>query len=74
VLCVSRCVFGDVEGTFVVKVYIPSKRARFGIKSFELCEAKSVYVRNYIIYTGHSICHLSCCNVSGGIIVLVKIS
>jgi hypothetical protein len=26
------------------KVYIPSKRARFGIKSFELCEAKSGYV------------------------------
>jgi hypothetical protein len=33
------------------KVYIPSKRARFGIKSFELCEAKSGYVRNFIIYT-----------------------
>jgi hypothetical protein len=34
------------------KVYIPSKRATFGIKSFELCEAKSGYVWNFIIYTG----------------------
>jgi hypothetical protein len=34
---------------------IPSKRARFGIKSFELCEAKSGYVWNFIIYTGQDI-------------------
>jgi hypothetical protein len=36
------------------KVYIPSKRARFGIKSFKLCEAKSGYVWNFIIYTGQA--------------------
>jgi hypothetical protein len=36
--CVSRWVFDDVEGIW----YIPSKHARFGIKSFELCEAKLV--------------------------------
>jgi hypothetical protein len=34
------------------KAYIPSKRARFRIKSFELCEAKSGYVWNFIIYVG----------------------
>jgi hypothetical protein len=33
-------------------LYFPSKRAGFGIKSFELCEAKSGYVWNFIIYTG----------------------
>jgi hypothetical protein len=34
------------------KVYIPSKRAIFGVESFELCEAKSGYVWNVIIYVG----------------------
>lgn len=32
--------------------YIPLKRARFGIKSYMLCESKSGYVYNTIIYTG----------------------
>jgi hypothetical protein len=40
------------KGRLLWKVYIPSKRARFGIKSFELCEAKSSYVWNFIIYIG----------------------
>jgi hypothetical protein len=34
------------------KVYIPSNRARFGIKSFDLCDAKSAYVWNFKIYVG----------------------
>jgi hypothetical protein len=40
------------QGRLSWKVYIPSKQARFGIKSFDLCEAKSGYVWNCIIYTG----------------------
>ena len=32
--------------------YIPSKRARFGIKFYLLCESKSDYVYDMIIYTG----------------------
>lgn len=32
--------------------YIPLKRAKFGIKIFMLCESKSGYVWNLIIYTG----------------------
>ena len=32
--------------------YIPLKRARFGIKYFMLCESKSGYVWDFIIYTG----------------------
>jgi hypothetical protein len=39
------------ESLMTWKVYIPSKRSRFGTKSFELCEAKSGYVWNFIIYT-----------------------
>jgi hypothetical protein len=44
-------VFEDVEGTFVVEA-IPSKCARFGIKSFELCEAIFGSVWNVILYNG----------------------
>jgi DNA-directed RNA polymerase subunit RPC12/RpoP len=40
------------ESLMMWKVYIPSKCARCGIKSFELCEAKSGYVWNFMIYTG----------------------
>jgi hypothetical protein len=34
------------------KVYILFKHARFGVESFELCEAKTTYVWNSVIYTG----------------------
>jgi hypothetical protein len=40
------------KGQFSWKVYIPSKRDKFGISLFELCEAKSCYVWNFIIYVG----------------------
>jgi hypothetical protein len=40
------------KGWLSWKVYIPSKRSRFAIKPFELCEAKSAYVWNFIIYIG----------------------
>jgi hypothetical protein len=40
------------ESLMMWKVYIPLKCARVGIKSFALCEAKSDYVWNFIIYTG----------------------
>ncbi|XP_068117048.1 piggyBac transposable element-derived protein 4-like [Hyperolius riggenbachi] len=32
--------------------YIASKRARFGIKSYRLCESSSGYIWNAVIYTG----------------------
>ncbi|GFU28514.1 piggyBac transposable element-derived protein 4 [Trichonephila clavipes] len=34
------------------KQYIPQKRARFGIKLFQLCESESGYIWNSLIYTG----------------------
>lgn len=40
------------KGRLGFKQYMPCKRARFGIKFFELCEAKSGYIYNIIIYTG----------------------
>jgi hypothetical protein len=41
------------KGRLSWKIYIPSKHARFGIKSFKLSEAKSGYVWNFIIYIGY---------------------
>lgn len=40
------------KGLLGWKQYIPTKRARFGIKMYQLCEAKSGYIWNSIIYTG----------------------
>jgi hypothetical protein len=40
------------KGRLSWKVYIRSKHDRFGIKLFQLCEAKSGYVWNFIAYIG----------------------
>ncbi|RLU25290.1 hypothetical protein DMN91_003383 [Ooceraea biroi] len=40
------------KGRLSFKQYIPSKRNRFGIKSFILCDCKSGYVLNFIVYAG----------------------
>jgi hypothetical protein len=40
------------ESLMMWKIYIPSKCDRFGIKLFEMCEAKSGYVWNFILYIG----------------------
>ncbi|CAH1997194.1 unnamed protein product [Acanthoscelides obtectus] len=40
------------KGRLSWKQYIPSKRKRFGMKMFALCESSSGYMFNFIIYTG----------------------
>lgn len=40
------------KGFLSWKQYIPLKRARFGIKSYFLCESKSGYIWSSLIYTG----------------------
>ncbi|CAL1272460.1 unnamed protein product [Larinioides sclopetarius] len=40
------------KGRLSWKQYIPSKRSRFGIKFFVLCESESSYIWNLYIYTG----------------------
>ena len=40
------------KGRIYFKQYIPSKRARFGIKAFVMAESKSGYVSEIQIYTG----------------------
>ncbi|GBO32779.1 PiggyBac transposable element-derived protein 4 [Araneus ventricosus] len=41
------------KGLLGWKQYIPTKRARFGLKFFQLCESESGYIWNSIIYTGN---------------------
>ena len=40
------------KGRLSWKQYIPNKRSRFGIKSFELCDSNTSYLWNFIIYSG----------------------
>jgi hypothetical protein len=40
------------KGRLSMKQYIPSKRARFGLKSYELCESSSGYIWKSILHTG----------------------
>ncbi|GFU62153.1 piggyBac transposable element-derived protein 4 [Trichonephila clavipes] len=45
-------IFWKFMGRLSWKQYIPQKRARFGIKLFQLCESESGYIWNSLIYTG----------------------
>ncbi|GBM15692.1 PiggyBac transposable element-derived protein 4 [Araneus ventricosus] len=40
------------KGRLAFKQYIPNKRSKFGIKFYQLCEARSGYIWNSLIYTG----------------------
>lgn len=42
------------KGRLSFKQYIPSKRNRFGIKSYMLCDCKTGYVQDIIVYCGRS--------------------
>ena len=40
------------KGRLHFKQYIPSKRDRYGVKTYMLCESSSAYLWKFIIYTG----------------------
>ncbi|CAL1277651.1 unnamed protein product [Larinioides sclopetarius] len=40
------------KGRLAVKQYIPNKISRFGVKFYQLCEARSGYIWSSLIYTG----------------------
>lgn len=40
------------KGRLNFKQYLPLKAAKFGIKSFELCESSSGFTWSFIVYTG----------------------
>ena len=41
------------KGRLSFKMYIPLKASKFGIKIYELCEAKSGYLWSFFVYTGN---------------------
>lgn len=40
------------KGRLIFKQYIPSKRSRFGIKTFVICDCQTGYVLDFVVYTG----------------------
>ncbi|KAG8223623.1 hypothetical protein J437_LFUL003491 [Ladona fulva] len=42
------------EGKLMFKQYIPTKRSRFGIKLFVLCDCETNYILDFIVYTGET--------------------
>lgn len=50
-LCVDESLL-LYKGRLSFKQYIPSKRNRFGLKTFVLCDCKTGFVLNFFIYAG----------------------
>jgi hypothetical protein len=50
-LCIDESLLLYKERCYF-KQYIPSKRSRFGAKSFIICDCKTGYILDFIIYTG----------------------
>lgn len=40
------------KGRLKFRMYIPSKRERYGVKIYMICESDSGYLSNFIVYTG----------------------
>lgn len=59
------------KGWLGFRQYIPSKRKRFGIKLFMLCDVLTGYVINVVVYTGSStdITHTPGLGVSGSVVL-----
>ncbi|XP_030641170.1 piggyBac transposable element-derived protein 4-like [Chanos chanos] len=52
-LCIDESIL-KWKGRLSFKQYIPSKRHRFGVKLFVLCDVLTGYVQDLIVYTGSS--------------------
>lgn len=62
------------KGRCFFKQFIPSKRSRFGIKSFVICDCRTGYVEDFIVYCGArtdltSNKHLAEIGISGNIVM-----
>ncbi len=55
------------KGRLAFHQYIPTKRSRFGVKFFILCDVLTGYVQDMVIYTGSTtdICHYEELGISG---------
>lgn len=60
------------KGTLTIKVCMPDKPVKFGVKLFMLCDSKTGYCENFIKYAGKDDRAVrqnwSCCGASGGFI------
>lgn len=50
-ICIDESLFAW-KGRLGFRQYVPSKRLRYGIKIYKLCESVSGYVWNFLIYCG----------------------
>ena len=59
------------KGRLVFWQYIPSKRDRFGVKFFVMCDMKTRFVQDIIVYTGSTtdIQHYEGLGVSGSVVM-----
>ena len=58
------------KGRLIFKQYIKTKRHRFGIKLFVLCDCETGYILDYIVYTGSQteIDHVETLGVTGSVV------
>nr|XP_046188550.1 piggyBac transposable element-derived protein 4-like [Oncorhynchus gorbuscha] len=59
------------KGRLAFRQYIPSKRHRFGVKFFVMCDVKTAFVQDIIVYTGSTtdIKHYEGLGVSGSVVM-----
>ncbi|XP_024002130.1 piggyBac transposable element-derived protein 4 [Salvelinus sp. IW2-2015] len=59
------------KGRLAFRQYIPSKRHRFGVKFFFLCDVKTGFVQDIIVYTGSTtdVQHYEGLGVSGSVVM-----
>ncbi len=59
------------KGRLAFRQYIPTKRSRFGVKFFILCDVLTGYVQDMVIYTGSTtdICHYEGLGISGSVVM-----
>ncbi|XP_064868624.1 piggyBac transposable element-derived protein 4-like [Oncorhynchus nerka] len=59
------------KGRLAFRQYIPSKRHRFGVKFFVMCDVKTGFVQDIIVYTGSTtdIKHYDGLGVSGSVVM-----
>ncbi len=69
-LCVDESLM-KWKGRLAFRQYIPTKRSRFGVKFFILCDVLTGYVQDMVIYTGSTtdICHYEGLGISGSVVM-----
>ncbi len=69
-LCVDESLM-KCKGRLAFSQYIPTKRSRFGVKFFVLCDVLTGYVQDMVIYTGSTtdICHYEGLGISGSVVM-----